>query len=35
MAELAGPLRVMKMAIQTARTSYPDYERESGTKMAG
>jgi hypothetical protein len=35
MAELAGPLRVMKMAIQTARTSYPDYERESGTKWPG
>ena len=32
MAELAGPLRVMKIAIQTARIAYPDYERESGTK---
>ncbi len=32
MAELAGPLRVMKIAIQTARTAYPDYERESGAK---
>jgi hypothetical protein len=32
MAELAGPLRVMKLAIQTARIAYPDYERESGTK---
>ena len=27
-AELAGPLRVMKIAIQTARIAYP----ESGTK---
>jgi hypothetical protein len=32
MAELAGPLRVMKIAIQTAKIAYPDYERESGTK---
>jgi hypothetical protein len=32
MAELAGPLRVMKIAIQTARVAYPDYERENGTK---
>jgi hypothetical protein len=32
MAELAGPLRVMKIAIQAARINYPDYERESGTK---
>jgi hypothetical protein len=32
MAELAGPLRVMKIAIQTARIAYPDYERESGAK---
>jgi len=32
MAELAGPLRVMKIAIQTAMIAYPDYERESGTK---
>jgi len=31
MAELAGPLRVMKIAIQTAKIAYPDYERESGT----
>jgi hypothetical protein len=31
-AELAGPLRVMKIAIQTAKIAYPDYERESGTK---
>ncbi len=31
MAELAGPLRVMKIAIQTARVAYPDYERENGT----
>ena len=28
MAELAGPLRVMKIAIQTAKIAYPDYERE-------
>ena len=33
MAELAGPLRVMKIAIQTARVAYPDYERENGTKL--
>ena len=26
MAELAGPLRVMKIAIQTAKIAYPDYE---------
>ena len=32
MAELAGPLRVMKIAIQAARITYPDYERENGTK---
>ena len=32
MAELAGPLRVMKIAIQTAKIAYPDYERESGTR---
>jgi hypothetical protein len=32
MAELAGPLRVMKIAIQDARVAYPDYERESGNK---
>ena len=32
MAELAGPLRVMKIAIQTAKIAYPDYERESGAK---
>ncbi len=32
MAELAGPLRLMKIAIQTARVAYPDYERENGTK---
>jgi hypothetical protein len=32
MAELAGPVRVMKIAIQTAKIAYPDYERESGTK---
>jgi hypothetical protein len=32
MAELAGPLRVMKTAIQAARVAYPDYEQESGTK---
>ena len=32
MAELAGPLRVMKIAIQTARVAYRGYERESGTK---
>jgi hypothetical protein len=32
MAELAGPLRVMKIAIQAARVAYPDYEQESGTK---
>jgi hypothetical protein len=32
MAELAGPLRVMKIAIQTARIAYPEYERESGAK---
>ena len=35
MAELAGPLRVMKIAIQTAKIAYPDYERESGTKWPG
>jgi len=35
MAELAGPLRVMKIAIQTARIVYPDYERASGTKWPG
>jgi hypothetical protein len=29
MAELAGPLRVMKIAIQAARIAYPDYEREN------
>ena len=29
MAELAGPLRVRKkIAIQTAKIAYPDYERE-------
>ena len=32
MAELAGPLRVMKIGIQAARVAYPDYEQESGTK---
>ncbi len=32
MAELVGPLRVMKIAIQTARIAHPEYERESGTK---
>jgi hypothetical protein len=32
MAELAGPLRVMKIAIQTARIAHPEYEREGGTK---
>ena len=32
MAELAGPLRVMKIAIQAARVAYPDYEQETGTK---
>ena len=32
MAELAGPLQVIKIAIQTARIAYPDYERETGTK---
>ena len=32
MAELAGPLRVIKIAIQTVRIAYPDYERETGTK---
>ncbi len=32
MAELAGPLRIMKIAIQTAKIAYPDYERERGTK---
>ena len=32
MAELVGPLRVMKIAIQTARIAYPEYEREGGTK---
>lgn len=32
MAELVGPLRVMKVAIQTARIAYPEYEREGGTK---
>ncbi len=32
MAELVGPLRVMKIAIQTARIAYPEYEREPGTK---
>ena len=31
MAEFAGPLRVMKIAIQSARSAYPEYERESGT----
>ncbi len=31
MAELVGPLRVMKVAIQSARSAYPAYERESGT----
>ena len=31
MAELVGPLRVMKVAIQSARSAYPGYERESGT----
>jgi hypothetical protein len=29
MAELAGPLRVMKIAIQTAKIAYPDYERRA------
>ena len=29
---MAGPLRVMKIAIQTARVAYPDYEQENGTK---
>ena len=30
MAELAGPLRVMKIAIQTAKIAYPDTnEREA------
>ena len=32
MAELVGPLRVMKIAIQTARIAYPEYGRESGAK---
>ena len=32
MAELAGPLRVMKIGIQAAMVAYPDYEQESGTK---
>jgi hypothetical protein len=32
MAELAGPVRVMKIAIQTASSAHPGYERESGTK---
>ena len=32
MAELAGPLRVMKIGIQAARVAYPEYEQESGTK---
>ncbi len=32
MAELVGPLRVMKIAIQTAKIAHPDYEREGGTK---
>ena len=29
MAELAGPLRVMKIAIQTAKIAYSDYERRA------
>ncbi len=32
MAELVGPLRVMKIAIQNARIAHPEYEREGGTK---
>ena len=32
MAELAGPLRVMKIGIQAAMVAYPEYEQESGTK---
>ena len=32
MAELAGPLRVMKIGIRAAMVAYPDYEQESGTK---
>ena len=34
MAELAGPLRVMRRSgeFRPQRSPYPDYERESGTK---
>ena len=32
MAELAGPLRVTKIAIYPGKGRLSDYERESGTK---
>jgi hypothetical protein len=31
MAMMVVPLRLMKKAIQSARQTYPDFERESGT----
>ena len=32
MAELAGPLRVMKIAIQTARVAYPERASPLGSR---